>query len=142
MKILGVGMVKNGCSQSCGRTLKLTVFEEWTDEINLFFECWYKFIQIKSWSKIYWVGMVKNEYGQSGHGTLKLTVSQNWLDGINWFFCMLVQIQESWKFIQPFLGGLCQKWQWLFSSWDLKICGISRVNIWIELIILMLIVMQ
>ena len=26
-------MVKNGCGQSCDRTLKLAVFEEWTDGI-------------------------------------------------------------------------------------------------------------
>ena len=30
-KVLGVGMVKNGCGQSCDGTLKLTVSEEWTD---------------------------------------------------------------------------------------------------------------
>ena len=36
LKVLGVGMVKNGCGQSCNGTLKLTVSEEWTDEINWF----------------------------------------------------------------------------------------------------------
>ena len=34
LKVLGVGMVKNGCGQSCDGTLKLTVSEEWTDGIN------------------------------------------------------------------------------------------------------------
>ena len=35
-KVLGVGMVKNGCGQLCYGTLKLTVefSEEWTDGIN------------------------------------------------------------------------------------------------------------
>ena len=28
LKVLGVGMVKNGCGQSCDGTLKLTVSEE------------------------------------------------------------------------------------------------------------------
>ena len=31
------GMVKNGCGQSGCGTLKLTVFQEWTDGINCFF---------------------------------------------------------------------------------------------------------
>ena len=86
LKILGIGMAKNGCGQSCDEALKLTVSEEWIDGINWFFECWYRFTKIKSWSKIYWVGMVKNGCCQSGHGTLKLTASQNWTEGINWFF--------------------------------------------------------
>ena len=83
---LGVGVVKNGCGQSCDGTLKLTLSEEWTNGINWFLACSCRFITVKSWSKIYWVGMVKNGCGQSGHGTLKLTVSQNWTDEITWFF--------------------------------------------------------
>ena len=74
---LGVGVVKNGCGQSCDGTLKLTFSEEWTNEMNWFFACWCRFITVKSWLKIYWVGMVKNGCGQSGHGTLKY---------ITWFF--------------------------------------------------------
>ena len=129
------------CGQSCDGTLKLALSEEWTDGINWFFACWYWFTKIKSWLKIYWVGKVRNGCDHSGHGTLKLTVSQNWADGTNWFFYKLLQIQESWKLIQSFLSGPCQKWQWLFSSWDPKTCCIL-MNIWIELISLMLIVMQ
>ena len=34
LKVLGVGMVKNECSQSYYGTLKLTVSKEWTDGIN------------------------------------------------------------------------------------------------------------
>ena len=86
LKILGVGVVKNGCGQSCDENLKLTLSEEWTSGINKFFACWCRFIKIKSWLKVYWVGMVKNGCGQSGHGTLKLTVSQNWTDEIIGFF--------------------------------------------------------
>ena len=36
LKVLGLGMVKTGCDQSCDGTLKLTVSEEWTDGINWF----------------------------------------------------------------------------------------------------------
>ena len=72
MLVLGVGMVKNGCDQSCDGALKLAASEEWIDGINGFFACWYRFTKIKSWSKLFWVGVVKNERGQSGHGTLQL----------------------------------------------------------------------
>ena len=34
LRVLEVGMVKNGCDQSCNGTLKLTVSVEWTDGIN------------------------------------------------------------------------------------------------------------
>ena len=37
LEVLGVGMVKNECGQSCYQTLKLTVSEEWTDGIKRFF---------------------------------------------------------------------------------------------------------
>ena len=66
LKVLRVGMVNNGCGQSCDRTLKLIVSEEWAGRINCFFTCWCRFTQIKSWTKIYWVGMVKNRCGQTG----------------------------------------------------------------------------
>ena len=79
-------MVKNGCSQFGDGALKLTVFEEWTDGINWFCACWYRFGRVKCWLKSLCVGMVKNGCGQSGHMNLKLTISQKWTDGINWFF--------------------------------------------------------
>ena len=50
---LGVDMVKNGFGQSCDETLKFIVTEEWTDGINWFFACWYRFTKTKRWSKIY-----------------------------------------------------------------------------------------
>ena len=34
LKVLEVGMVNNGCGQSCYMTLKLTVYKEWTDGMN------------------------------------------------------------------------------------------------------------
>ena len=79
--------------------------------------------------------MVKNRHGQSGFGTLKLAVSRmNWLNEL--IICMLVQIQESKKLFQWFVGGQGQKWVWPLSSWDLKICFILRMSLWIELIFL------
>ena len=47
---------------------------ELTNGINLFFACWYSFMQIKM--KVLGVGMVKNECGQSCDGTLKLALSE------------------------------------------------------------------
>ena len=75
LKVLGVGMVKNGCGQSYDGTLKLTVSEEWTDGINWVFACWYRFLKIKRWSNFFWVGVVKNGCGQSSYGNLKLGAS-------------------------------------------------------------------
>ena len=107
---------------------------ELTNGINLFFACWYNFMQtklkvlgvdqkwmwpvmwrdskIKSWSKICWVGMVKNGCDRSGHGTLKLAVSS-----------MLVQIQEiSW--FNDFWAGLVKDGSGLLVHEILK-CALS-----------------
>ena len=86
---LRIGIVKNGCGQSCDRTLKLTVSEEWTDRINWFFAYWYRLTKIKSWLNYFWVGIVKNGCGQSGYRTLKLAVSRILV------FWMVIQIQKS-----------------------------------------------
>ena len=75
LKMLGVGMIKNGYCWSCGRTLKLSVSEEWTNGINWFFACWYRLTKIKRWSKKYGLGMVKNGCDQSDQRTLKLSLS-------------------------------------------------------------------
>ena len=40
------------------------------------------------------------------------------------------------------MGGHGQKWPWLVSSWDPKICCMLRMSLWIELIFWMLTVMQ
>ena len=89
LKVLGVGMVKNGYGQSCDGILKLIVSEEWTDGMNWFLACWSRFTKIKSLSILFWIGWVKNGCGQSGQGTLNLAVPSILLS------CILVQIQES-----------------------------------------------
>ena len=59
LKIFGVSMLKNGCIQSGDETLKLTVFDEWTDVINWILACWYKLRKAKIWLNDFWVGVVK-----------------------------------------------------------------------------------
>ena len=76
-------MVTNGCDQSVHRTLKLTVSQKWTDGINKFFACWYKFRKAKSWFNDFWMGMVKNGHGPLVHETLKSAVSMIWADFLN-----------------------------------------------------------
>ena len=39
---------------------KFTLSQEWTDGINWYFACWYKFMQIKRWLKILGTRMAKN----------------------------------------------------------------------------------
>ena len=97
---------------------------------KLIFACWFRFTKIKSWSNIYWVGMVKNVCGQSGCETIKLTVSQDGTDRVNWFFACWYKFRKAKSWFNHF-------WVCL-----VKICCFLRMNIWIELIILMLIVMQ
>ena len=70
-----VGMIKNGCSQSIHRTLKLTVPQELTYGINWVSACWYKFRKGKSSFNRFWVDMVKNGCGLLFHDALKSVVS-------------------------------------------------------------------
>ena len=48
-----------------------------------FSACWYKFMEIKSWSKIVRVGVLKNECDHSGQRTIELAVSQEGINGTN-----------------------------------------------------------
>ena len=147
LKMSVVGIVKNGCGQSCDGTLKLTVSVEWTDRINWVFACWYRFTKIISWSEIYWVGMVKNRCGQPGHRTLKLNSSQKWKDGLFilfyfiYFFACSYKFRKAKNWFNDFWVGFVKNGSDLFSSWDPKICCILRINLWI-VIFSMLIVTQ
>ena len=105
LKILGLGLFKNGSGQSGDGTLKLNVSEKWIDGINWYFTCWYVITKIKSWSKIFWVSMIKNGCGQSGDGTLKLNVSEEWTDGITDFLHVVTRSQTL-KTDQKFVGWI------------------------------------
>ena len=124
-----MGMVKSGCGQSCDRSLKLTVSEEWTGGINWFFVRSYRFLKIKSWSK-FLGGMVKNGCGQSGHETLDtgqmdcILKTNRWM---KWFFTCWYKFMKL-KVDSRIFGWRGQKWPWPFSSRDPKICCIIRMN--------------
>ena len=81
-----VGMVKNGCSHSGYKSLKLDVSQEEMILIKWFFACWYKFRKAKSYLNNFEVVMVRNGCGLSGHGTLKSGISLERLDELGWFF--------------------------------------------------------
>ena len=88
---------------------------------------------------MFWVSMVRNGCGQFGHGTLKLTVSKPRMNGWNeLIFCMLVQIQVSWKLFQWFFGDHVQKMGVDLVHETLKFA----LNLWIELIFFLLAMMQ
>ena len=56
----------------------------------------YKFMEIKSWTKNIEVEFVKSGCGHCGSRTLKLAVSQEGIGGKKFCIdCMLIQIQES-----------------------------------------------
>ena len=106
-KFWGVGMVKNGCGQSGVRTLKLNVYEEWTDERTTdVLHVDTDSQKFKRWSKNVWVGMVKNGCGCAGHGTLKLTVPQKWTNGISWFFACWYKFGKAKSWFNDFWVGL------------------------------------
>ena len=111
---------KNGYGQSGLWTLKFTVSQEWTDGINWFFACWYKFMQIKRWLKILEVSLIKNGCGQSYERTLKLTVWRinRWNKLI---FCILININKNQKLTKNLLCGRGKKWVWPVWSWNSKI---------------------
>ena len=50
-------MVQNAPSQCNCKIFKSTVSQEQIDVTDSFFACYYKFMKIKSWLKIYWSGM-------------------------------------------------------------------------------------
>ena len=73
----------------------------------------------------------------------KLTVSKKLADGINFFFACWYKFNsmikvDSWVI----MGGCGEKWPWPFSSWDPNFWCMLIMNLWIELILWKLIVMQ
>ena len=89
-----MGMVKNGCGQSCHSTLKLFVSQKWTDGINWFLACLYKFSKAKSWLDEFLVGVVTNDHGVLVHETLNSAASQEWIYELSWYFeWMLIVMQ-------------------------------------------------
>ena len=75
----------------------------------------------------------------------KLTVSKEWRDGIKWLFGCWYKFRKAKCWFNDFLvrhGKSGQKWAWAFSSWNLIICCISRMSLWIEVIFCMLKVMH
>ena len=102
LNIFWLGMVKNGCCEFGLWTLKLTLFEEWTDGINWFFACCYKFMQIRMCLKIFGVGMVKKWLWQvwSWYSEIDCISKMNRWNKL--IFCMLIQnpgklkVNNSW----------------------------------------------
>ena len=68
-------MVKNGYGQSDHGTLKLTVFQKWTDKITDFLHAGRNSKKTKSWFNDFWVGVVKNGQGMLVHETIKSAAS-------------------------------------------------------------------
>ena len=74
-------MGQNALGQSDCRIFKSTVSLEQNDEKASFLVYWYRFMEIKSWSKNVGVDMVKNGCGPR---TLKLSLPQEGINRINW----------------------------------------------------------
>ena len=134
-------IIKNKYGWSGLWTLKSTESRELDNEINGFFVCCYKFIQIKRTFKILGVGMVKSGCGKSSDETLKLIISQEWTNGINWFFACWYKFQQAKSLFSDSWVGVVKNGSGIVVHDVPKICSILKMNLWIELIFWMLIVM-
>ena len=63
----------------------------------IFFACWYKFIEIKSWLKNTGVDVVINGCAHSGRRALKLAVSHEEVNGITWFLVCWYKFRKAYK---------------------------------------------
>ena len=77
LKILGIGMVRNGCGQSGDGTLKLTVSEEWADRITDFLYVYTDLQKLKADQNVLG-GHSQKCVWQVWSWALKLTVSWKW----------------------------------------------------------------
>ena len=108
---------------------KLNISLEQSNEIVYFFTCWYQKLRIDR--KI--LGLLWSE-------VVATTLVTRWMDEwIEMIFFMLIYVVREAKSYFGYAHG--QRWPWPFSSWDSKICFVSRINQWIELILCMLEVM-
>ena len=81
--------------QSDCRIFTSTISLEQNDEKVWVFACWYKFIEIKSWSKNTGMGMVINGGAHYGCRNLKLAVSYKEINGINWFLVVWCKLRKA-----------------------------------------------
>ena len=98
-KYFSVSLVKNRCGQFDHWSLKLSLYQEWTDVTNYFFACWHKFRNAKCCFNDFWVGMVKNVHKPNLSEILYLIkllssiiciIMNLWIELI---FCMLIVMQ-------------------------------------------------
>ena len=75
-------------AETCHRTLKLAVSQEWIDAVNFFWNA-----VAKSYYNDFWVGQVKNGQGHLVHETLK---SAEWVYGLSWFFACWLWCNNFW----------------------------------------------
>ena len=92
LKNIGVGMVKNGCSHSVLKTLKMSRKNEWN---KLIFGVLIQIQETESYFNIFLVVVVKNVRGLLGLGTLISAVSQELIDEMSWFFAYWYKFRKA-----------------------------------------------
>ena len=130
-------MGQNALGQLDYRIFKSTITLEQYDEKAWFFACWYRFMESRSWLKNIEVDMVKSGCGHSVLRTLKLAVCQGQMNEINWFLVCWYKFMKAKSYFNNFLVVVVKSGP--FRSWNSKICCITRINWWSELIFCMLI---
>ena len=104
-----------------------------------YFWCVYKFRKAKSSFNNFWVVVVKNGCGLLGFVTRKSAVSQESVDEVSWFFVCWYKFRKAKSFFNNFWVVVVKNGCGSCSSCDSKICCISRIRWWSELIFCMLI---
>ena len=126
-------VIKNGCGLLGHGTLKSPVSPEWTDELSLFFACWYKFRKTNSYFNKFWVFVVNNVCGRLGHGTLKSAVCQEWIGELSWFFACWYKFRKAKSYFNNYWVCMVKCWRYFLGHETLNIRCISRMIWWLEL---------
>ena len=87
-------MVRNECNQSGHGTLKLNVSQDWIDEMNWYFACWWKSGKAKSYFNDFWVDVVKNRHGHLVQELLKFAEWVIELIFVCWMWCNNVWLDQ------------------------------------------------
>ena len=87
-------MVRNECNQSGHGSLKLNVSQDWIDEMNWYFACWWKSGKAKSYFNDFWVDVVKNRHGHLVQELLKFAEWVIELIFVCWMWCNNVWLDQ------------------------------------------------
>ena len=105
LKNIGMGVVKNVCSHSGHRTLKLAPSQWKINGTNWFFIFNTNSGKLK-FTLILLGGHSQNEHDVLGHGALKSAVSQEWIDEMSWFIACWHKFRKAKSYFNNYWLGM------------------------------------